>query len=116
MKLQENVILLGPPGKLGRNFSSEIYFYFCHQWDNSDLYKMCTRDAFVSRYIKKQELVAGETGKVSFDESGDRMNAEYDVINVHPLNRNSGVELVPVGKYLYSPVRVTSIQGTYHRS
>jgi len=41
----------------------------------------------------------GETGKVAFDESGDRINAEYDVMNVHPGGRQ-----VPVGKYLYSPV------------
>lgn len=42
----------------------------------------------------------GATGKVAFDESGDRINAEYHVMNVYP-----GGELEAVGQYLYSKVR-----------
>lgn len=41
----------------------------------------------------------GETGKVVFDESGDRINAEYHVINIHP----GRVESV-VGQYLFAKV------------
>jgi ABC-type branched-subunit amino acid transport system substrate-binding protein len=41
----------------------------------------------------------GETGKVSFDESGDRINAEYHVMNVYP-----GGALEAVGQYLFSKV------------
>ncbi|CAG7836862.1 unnamed protein product [Allacma fusca] len=48
-------------------------------------------------YIKKQELLDGETGKVAFDESGDRINAEYHVINVYPRK-----SLTSIGTYLYS--------------
>ncbi|XP_035708821.1 glutamate [NMDA] receptor subunit 1 isoform X2 [Folsomia candida] len=48
-------------------------------------------------YIKKQEFLNGETGKVAFDESGDRMNAEYHVMNVHP-----GGKVARVGQYFYS--------------
>uniref|UniRef100_A0A7R9B3P7 Glutamate [NMDA] receptor subunit 1 n=1 Tax=Timema shepardi TaxID=629360 RepID=A0A7R9B3P7_TIMSH len=33
-------------------------------------------------YIKKQVLLNGTTGKVAFDDSGDRINAEYDIVNV----------------------------------
>lgn len=51
------------------------------------------------RYIKKQEFLNGETGKVAFDESGDRMNAEYHVMNVHP-----GGKVARVGQYFYSSV------------
>jgi hypothetical protein len=36
---------------------------------------------------------------VAFDESGDRINAEYHVINVHP-----GENLAKVGQYFYSSV------------
>ena len=41
----------------------------------------------------------GATGKVSFDESGDRINAEYHVMNVYP-----GGALEAVGQYLFSMV------------
>ncbi|ODN01368.1 Glutamate [NMDA] receptor subunit 1 [Orchesella cincta] len=51
-------------------------------------------------YIKRQELLNGETGKVVFDESGDRINAEYHVMNIH-----LGGNIVPVGKYLYSSIK-----------
>ncbi|CAG0921507.1 unnamed protein product, partial [Notodromas monacha] len=55
-----------------------------------------TGDTFF-RYIQKQELVHGYTGKVAFDENGDRKNAEYDVINV----QDKGAK-VSVGKYSFS--------------
>uniref|UniRef100_A0A1B6M8R4 Glutamate [NMDA] receptor subunit 1 n=2 Tax=Cicadellinae TaxID=33370 RepID=A0A1B6M8R4_9HEMI len=47
-------------------------------------------------YIKKQVLFHGATGKVAFDDSGDRINAEYNIVNVQ------GPDLqVSVGQYLY---------------
>ena len=50
-----------------------------------------------SRYIMKQELLDGQTGKVAFDENGDRVNAEYDVMNV---KENQVQEAV--GHFFYS--------------
>ncbi|XP_034243421.1 glutamate [NMDA] receptor subunit 1 isoform X2 [Thrips palmi] len=48
-------------------------------------------------YIMKQELLDGQTGKVAFDENGDRVNAEYDVVNI---KENQVQEAV--GHYLFS--------------
>lgn len=45
----------------------------------------------------KQELLDGQTGKVAFDENGDRVNAEYDVVNV---KENQVQEAV--GQFFYS--------------
>ncbi|KAK8745538.1 hypothetical protein OTU49_000250 [Cherax quadricarinatus] len=56
------------------------------------------------QYILEQVLKNGLTGKVAFDENGDRINAEYDVINIQELN-NTGVlrkEHLPVGQYIYN--------------
>uniref|UniRef100_A0A0A9ZDF8 Glutamate [NMDA] receptor subunit 1 n=2 Tax=Lygus hesperus TaxID=30085 RepID=A0A0A9ZDF8_LYGHE len=49
-------------------------------------------------FIRKQVLLRGSTGKVAFDDNGDRINAEYDVINVQSV---SGKHL-SVGNYLYN--------------
>lgn len=51
------------------------------------------------RYIKRQVLLNGATGKVAFDDNGDRINAEYDIVNVISDKR-----MVPVGKYFYANV------------
>ncbi|KAG7309308.1 hypothetical protein JYU34_005250 [Plutella xylostella] len=48
-------------------------------------------------YIRKQTLDSGATGHVAFDDHGDRVHAEYDMVNV----RAQG-EHVAVGKYFYS--------------
>ncbi|KAK6640747.1 Glutamate [NMDA] receptor subunit 1 [Polyplax serrata] len=48
-------------------------------------------------YIKKQELLNGSTGKIAFDDNGDRIYAEYDVVNVIE-NRDK----TTVGKYFYA--------------
>lgn len=50
-------------------------------------------------YIRKQKLENGATGYVAFDDHGDRVHAEYDMVNV----RAQG-EHVAVGKYFYSKV------------
>lgn len=41
----------------------------------------------------------GATGKVAFDDNGDRINAEYDVVNV----QGPGLPTT-VGQYLYNSV------------
>ncbi|XP_014240013.1 glutamate [NMDA] receptor subunit 1 [Cimex lectularius] len=48
-------------------------------------------------FIRKQVLLTGATGKVAFDDNGDRINAEYDVVNVQAPNRH-----ISVGHYLYN--------------
>lgn len=50
-------------------------------------------------YIKKQVLLNGLTGKIAFDDNGDRLFSEYDIVNVdHPNGRTK------VGQYFYSKV------------
>ncbi len=75
-------------------FRVSIYFFIC---------KMRNQRCFFlkNRYIKKQELLNGETGKVAFDDSGDRINAEYHVMNIH-----LGEKVEKVGQYFYSSVSV----------
>ncbi|XKL62120.1 hypothetical protein PGB90_001953 [Kerria lacca] len=48
-------------------------------------------------YIRKQVLLNGATGKVAFDDNGDRIYAEYDVINVKEMNMK-----YPVGQYYFN--------------
>nr|WHU27574.1 NMDA receptor 1 [Matsumurasca onukii] len=48
-------------------------------------------------YIKKQVLFRGMTGKVAFDDNGDRINAEYNIVNIQEQAKQ-----VSVGQYLYS--------------
>lgn len=47
-------------------------------------------------YIKNQVLMNGSTGKVAFDDQGDRINAEYEVINIQSRQRHK-----PVGRYYF---------------
>ena len=58
-----------------------------------------------SRYIQDQVLDDGLTGKVAFDESGDRINAEYDVINIQSINE-TGIKIQPVtvGQFVFNKV------------
>lgn len=51
------------------------------------------------RYIKQDSFLGGKTGKLGFDESGDRLFAEYNIINV--VNRNRQL----VGNFTYSKAR-----------
>ncbi|XP_076627931.1 glutamate ionotropic receptor NMDA type subunit 1 isoform X1 [Colletes latitarsis] len=48
------------------------------------------------QYIRKEVLPAGETGRVTFDDNGDRIFAEYDIINIKEYG-----ERVSVGQYFY---------------
>lgn len=50
-------------------------------------------------YIKKQEILDGATGKVAFDDNGDRIFAEYEVVNVRAPNDQPAV-----GRYFYTNV------------
>ncbi|XP_022253390.1 glutamate [NMDA] receptor subunit 1-like [Limulus polyphemus] len=34
------------------------------------------------KYLKAQSLLYGKTGRVAFDEKGDRLNSEYDIVNI----------------------------------
>lgn len=64
---------------------------------------------FVSiRYIRKEIVPFGQTGQVAFDDNGDRIFAEYDIINIQygPDNNKSQVS---VGQYFYPPVSVAQI-------
>ncbi|KAK0183412.1 hypothetical protein PV327_001458 [Microctonus hyperodae] len=49
-------------------------------------------------FIRKQVLQKGATGRVAFDDNGDRIFAEYDIVNIKDY-RNK----VSVGQYVYSP-------------
>ncbi|XP_048518841.1 glutamate [NMDA] receptor subunit 1 isoform X1 [Dendroctonus ponderosae] len=48
-------------------------------------------------FIKKQVLINGETGKVAFDDQGDRINAEYNIVNVQRKKKK-----VVVGRHFYN--------------
>lgn len=50
-------------------------------------------------YIKKQVLLNGLTGKIAFDDNGDRLFSEYDIVNVDRPNGKS-----KVGQFFYSKV------------
>ena len=49
-------------------------------------------------------LFLGETGRVAFDEMGDRMFAEYEIINVQKQSGRARAN-VTVGHYKYDLVR-----------
>lgn len=44
-------------------------------------------------------LLNGATGKVAFDDSGDRIYAEYDIVNVKEVNMKHSV-----GQYYFNSV------------
>ena len=63
-----------------------------HQANNST-WSLC------SSYIKKQVLLNRRTGKLAFDNNGDRLFSEYEIINIDDNERP-----VRVGQYFYSDV------------
>ena len=63
-------------------------------------------------YIRKQVLPNGVTGRVAFDGMGDRMYAEYEVINIQGNLRKSFDKGVIVGSYKYAQVRTISVKKT----
>lgn len=54
---------------------------------------------FFFRYIKKQVYKDGHTGKVAFDNNGDRIYAEYDIVNVKEVANKDAI-----GKYYFDNV------------
>ena len=54
--------------------------------------------------MKSNYTFQGKTGRVAFDEMGDRMFAEYKIINVQPSGNDKRVEKT-VGNYKYEKVR-----------
>lgn len=69
--------------------------------DNSGTIWETGKDLF--NFIRKQTLLYGETGKVAFDDQGDRINAEYNIMNIQ---RKKKVKVI-VGKYFFN--RVTTL-------
>ena len=59
-----------------------------------NIYDLCN-----FRYIKNQKIGIGETGRIAFDANGDRMYAEYDIINI-----DSYQEAQSIGSYSFSAV------------
>jgi ionotropic glutamate receptor NMDA 1 len=57
-------------------------------------------------YIRKQILPDGTTGRVAFDEMGDRIYAEYQVVNVQKDRQTNFDHKVNVGSYKYSNVSI----------
>lgn len=52
----------------------------------------------IFQYLKTRKI-RGETGQVAFDDNGDRIYAEYDVINIREKQHKK-----IVGKYFYDNV------------
>lgn len=52
----------------------------------------------IFQYLKTRKI-KGETGQVAFDDNGDRIYAEYDVINIREKQHKKAV-----GKYFYDNV------------
>lgn len=52
----------------------------------------------IFHYLKTRNI-RGETGQVAFDDNGDRMYAEYDVINIRDHQKRKSV-----GSFHYDPV------------
>jgi len=59
-------------------------------------------DCFI-RYIRKQVLPHGLTGRVAFDDNGDRIFAEYDIVNIQYADPNNKTQ-ISVGQYFYPAV------------
>ncbi|XP_045473590.1 glutamate [NMDA] receptor subunit 1 [Harmonia axyridis] len=52
------------------------------------------------QFIRKQVLLNGETGKLAFDDQGDRINAEYNVVNIQ--RKKKSVAEVIVGQHFFN--------------
>ncbi len=63
-------------------------------------------------HIRRQVLPDGVTGRVAFDSMGDRVNAEYRVVNLHRRTAaaagRGALRSVEVGSYRYSNVSASS--------
>lgn len=55
------------------------------------------------RFIRKEVLPNGQTGRVAFDDNGDRIYAEYNIINIQYARPDNKTQ-VSVGQYFYPAV------------
>lgn len=55
------------------------------------------------RYIRKQVRPQGSTGRVAFDDNGDRIYAEYNIVNIQYADPDNKTQ-VSVGQYFYPAV------------
>ncbi|KYN41066.1 Glutamate [NMDA] receptor subunit 1 [Trachymyrmex septentrionalis] len=53
------------------------------------------------QYIRKQVLPHGSTGRVAFDDNGDRIFAEYDIVNIQYTGLDNNRTQMSVGQYFY---------------
>ncbi|KYQ50814.1 Glutamate [NMDA] receptor subunit 1 [Trachymyrmex zeteki] len=53
------------------------------------------------QYIRKQVLPHGSTGRVAFDDNGDRIFAEYDIVNIQYTGLDNNKTQMSVGQYFY---------------
>lgn len=68
--------------------------------DNSGSIWESGRELFY--FIRKQVMLNGETGKVAFDDQGDRINAEYNIVNIQKENGIS--KHIAVGQFYFHRV------------
>lgn len=73
--------------------------------DNSGSIWETGRELF--NFVRKQELLNGETGKVAFDDQGDRIYASYNIINIQ--RRHDKKNPVVVGKYFCNTVCMNTV-------
>jgi hypothetical protein len=59
-------------------------------------------------HFLKSRNIRGATGQVAFDDNGDRIYAEYEVINVKDKKKSSSV-----GSFYYDAVSCCSTRTTY---
>ncbi|KAH9528882.1 Glutamate receptor ionotropic, NMDA 1 [Dermatophagoides farinae] len=88
MRSKINANLTMPPGDC-RNIGRS-------RWTDGDLFY---------DFLRGQTIIFGKTGKISFDEHGDRLNGHYEIWNQQPNtnpNRTSNNRLVNVGQYYYN--------------
>lgn len=54
-------------------------------------------------YLRQQTIIFGKTGKVSFNEQGDRLNGDYEILNqqANRILNKTAYQLTNVGHYYY---------------
>ena len=82
---------LDPSGKLGKSFltTSEVRYLKEGKWSHYKVRKF------------KLTIIVSRTGRVAFDAMGDRLFAEYRVINIQRDQETQEAKHVQVGNYSY---------------
>lgn len=57
-----------------------------------------------SSFLKEVTIQHGKTGRIAFDDKGDRVDSNYDIINI--VNG----KLYTVGEYIYSHVSFVKVK------